>query len=115
MAWKKKNGHWEYEGSPDGISFVEEAKNLARPPADDGDYWGNWVYRKEPDLLVHKQHNYEVPTSRDEVPDSDEFVDWLAQLREKTWITSQDLGDFIRAFDYVRGLRWLRPLANTKG
>jgi hypothetical protein len=39
-----------------------------------------------------------------------EFIEWLAQLSEKSWMTSLRLGNFLEAIDEIMSLRSLAQM-----
>jgi len=72
--------------------------------------WGSWKYNKRHHMLVGTLGSnypagatYEIALSRCHT--SAQKCDWLAQVAEKTWATSEILGDLVRALDATVGLR----------
>jgi hypothetical protein len=78
-----------------------------------GQKWGDWTLdvrtaksytlvldspdRKDPDH--HHHHHYEIPI--DEITRSAQMLDWIFQLRMKTWVTNDIMGDLLSAFQDI--------------
>lgn len=66
--------------------------------------WGRWTFNAETACLetdVHPGLVYQVRV--DEMNTSAEILDWLFQLEEKSWVTSENLGDVVRAVADIIG------------
>lgn len=74
-----------------------------------GDTWGSWKYDAVRKVLIleRKSRNwYEVDLELCKT--KTEIISWLLQLKDKTWITSTNLGNLIMALDDVLKLRKLK-------
>lgn len=58
--------------------------------------WGPWYFDPKMIVLVHMD-GYEIDLEKCDT--SAEILDWLAQLRGKSWVTPTDLGNLMIAFD----------------
>jgi hypothetical protein len=70
--------------------------------------WGHWrLNPKDPLCLEYLEHPgddhwlYYVDLERCRT--SAEVLDWLCQVSQKTWATSEDVGDLLRALDHLAG------------
>jgi hypothetical protein len=65
----------------------------------DGSRWGDWHLDARALLLVLKRdrHRYEIDLA--DITDSAHMLDWIFQLRGKTWATNDIIGDLVSAFD----------------
>ena len=64
--------------------------------------WGHWQLNGMALEYLEDGHwRYEVDLERCRT--SAQILDWLCQLAEKTWITSADLGDLVRALNHLGG------------
>jgi len=64
-----------------------------------GTRWGDWWLDAETPSLVldyGREGRYAVPL--DEMVDSAHMLDWIFQLRIKTWVTNDVMGDLLTAF-----------------
>jgi hypothetical protein len=58
--------------------------------------WGNWKYNADhPPSIDHQLHRYEIVLA--EIQSTEQLGDWLLQLGGKQWITTEDLGNLVRA------------------
>jgi hypothetical protein len=59
--------------------------------------FGNWKFNKQNLTLAHsgKGRGYEV--ALEECTTSAEALDWIFQVESKTWASTEDLGDLVRA------------------
>ena len=60
--------------------------------------WGKWRFEDNLTLIHSDAEFYEVDLER---MSSWEMLDWSMQLEGKNWITSEDLGDFVRALNDI--------------
>ena len=64
--------------------------------------WGDWQLHADSErssytlLLESGLHHYEVRI--DEITDTAKMLDWIFQLRMKTWVTNDIMGDLLSAF-----------------
>jgi hypothetical protein len=72
-------------------AFADEPKPLH------GDTWGNWWYDQKNRVLEHRKERYYVILN--ECGNSARVLDWIAQIKLKTWATAKDLGDLVTALD----------------
>lgn len=68
--------------------------------------WGRWTLNPsnaclETDITVSGGPIYQV--SVDDMKDSASILDWIYQIEEKTWASSQDVGDLVRAIVEILG------------
>jgi hypothetical protein len=64
--------------------------------------WGKWILNFDgPPSLDYggATWRYEIVLSR--VTNASDMLDWIFQLREKTWMTPQDMADLLEAFDDI--------------
>ena len=62
--------------------------------------WGRWTFNPrnaclEIEIVAGHGVEYQVPA--DELKSSARILDWIYQLRDKTWATSADIGDLVQA------------------
>lgn len=57
--------------------------------------WGRWT--KDDHWLVFDKDGRDYPVDLTEMTNPVETLDWIRHIAGKTWVTSQDLGDFVRA------------------
>ncbi len=73
-----------------------------------GDYWGRWKLNGAGDRWsLDIQHYYIL---LDEIHTNAEMNDWIFQLAGKTWVTAEDLGNLVLAFEDI-----FEPQANLCG
>lgn len=68
--------------------------------------WGRWKLDLERLVLIDSHpsgYGYEIDIEK--CTTSAEVLDWLAQMRTKTWVNTEDLGDLIVAFDDILSLQ----------
>ena len=63
--------------------------------------WGSWKYDPECNALVYQDSDYFIEITR--INSCFNLVDWLLHLKEKTWVTNDDLADFLTAVDDLSG------------
>lgn len=65
--------------------------------------WGGWTFNTTNACLEHPMGTspYQVPV--DEMTTSAEILDWIFQIEEKTWASSQVIGDFVAAIADILG------------
>jgi hypothetical protein len=63
--------------------------------------WGRWTYDpKRLALYYIDDRGFEIYEIRlDECNTSAEILDWIAQINTKTWASSQDIGELVKALD----------------
>jgi hypothetical protein len=99
-TWAKPHGHWEWLSADE----VEVVGDLApQPPADDGDFWGPWIFHRKALELEYRGGHYFVDLAR--CRSSAEVLDWIAQVSGKAWITREDVGYFVEALDDLLDLQ----------
>ncbi|MBN9616128.1 MAG: hypothetical protein J0G35_11210 [Acidobacteriales bacterium] len=67
-----------------------------------GRTWGDWKLDTEShtlDLYMNGGILYSVQLTG--ITDSAQMLDWIIQLREKTWITNDHIGDLVSALDHI--------------
>jgi hypothetical protein len=69
-----------------------------RRPVAHGMIWGDWQLASDSFTLVLQsgRHHYEVDL--EDITDSAKMLDWIFQLRMKSWVTNDIIGDLISAF-----------------
>ena len=92
------------EGERDGGEFFANVASRVKARKlypSEGDRWGNWEFAADTLHLLYKQpggrEQYNIPLRG--ISDSAEMLDWVFQVRMKTWISSKDIGDLVQAFD----------------
>ena len=64
--------------------------------------WGNWTLNTNTGCLEHQAGGpYELPVY--EMTNSAEILDWVFQIEEKTWASSEDIGDLVTAVREIIG------------
>jgi len=59
--------------------------------------WGAWYLSKnKKDIVINRQYVYAIPLERIK---SEGPINWLAHMREKTWLERGDLEDFMQSLD----------------
>lgn len=78
----------------------------------DGTRWGRWWFAADTHSLVleGERGSEEYAIARDEITDSAHMLDWIFQLRMKTWVTNDIIGDLTSAFQDI-----FRPQATLCG
>lgn len=61
--------------------------------------WGNWELRVEIMCIEHSVNGYQI--SLDECLTSAQVLDWIFQMRAKTWVTPEEMANLLDAFDDV--------------
>jgi hypothetical protein len=108
--WTKPHGHWDLTSpsAAERFAFVSVGDLLAagdRPPAADGDHWGPWVYRQQTAELSYADR-YSIDLERCRT--SAQVLDWVVQLRHKSWTTAADIGALVAALDDLLDLQATR-------
>jgi hypothetical protein len=79
---------------------VIHVRDLPLPTAPaDGARWGVWVYDAAQQLLRYDQEDtfpYEIDLDRSRTGAA--CAGWLMHMSQKRWITTEDLGNLVRAF-----------------
>jgi hypothetical protein len=65
--------------------------------------FGEWMFKHSERALVHIFFRYEI--SIDRCRTGEEILDWLGHMLEKTWVTSDTIGDLAVALDEIVGLQ----------
>ena len=67
----------------------------------DGARWGDWHLEVgNLTLVLRSGHdNYEIDL--EQINDSAQMLDWIFQLRTKTWVTNDIIGDLLSAFQDI--------------
>ena len=63
--------------------------------------WGKWKLNPNNACLEIDNGAYQVPV--DEMTDSASILDWIFQISEKTWATSEDVGNLAKAISDILG------------
>jgi hypothetical protein len=61
--------------------------------------WGNWKLDRTAQTLDHAVESYFVPLG--DMRSAAAMLDWIFQLQQKTWVTPQDISDFLEALDDI--------------
>jgi hypothetical protein len=70
-----------------------------------GTTWGDWTLETGDSVLVldtkieGMRHHYEIELWK--ITDSAHMLDWIFQLRMKTWVTNDVMGDLLSAFQDI--------------
>jgi hypothetical protein len=68
--------------------------------------YGRWRFDEERLVLVDTGANgYGYEIDLEKCTTSAAVLDWIAQMRTKTWINTEDIGDLVEAFDRLIGLQ----------
>ena len=90
----------KHEFSPIGaVEFFSEDDDL-QPPKH-GRRWGNWTY--DGPSLMHQRSGYEVDLDR--CVDAATTMDWILQVADKNWRTTDDIGNLVLALYRTVGYR----------
>lgn len=63
--------------------------------------WGRWTLNPNNACLETQNPTYQIPV--DEMTSSASILDWIFQIQEKTWASSQDVGDLVEAVADILG------------
>jgi len=110
LAWRKPKGHWDLTCS---VTDVDHGHTLGhgpdRPPHDEGDSWGPWIYSRRLNTLTYRGPanglDYEYEIDLDRARTSAGVMDWVAHLQEKPWLSDEAVGQLVRAMDDIVGIR----------
>ena len=92
---------WDQQCRRYGDVAKDIIHDMIHPPT----AWGAWRHDAERGVITHASSiGYEVPVS--EITTADSLVDWIFQLQGKTWLTDEDMRQFLAAIDDL-----LRPQA----
>ena len=61
--------------------------------------WGNWRLKVDNLTLEHKDGKYYVDL--ESVVSSAELADWIFQISMKSWASTEDVGNLVRALDAI--------------
>jgi hypothetical protein len=70
-----------------------------------GTTWGDWTLDTPDSVLVldtkieGMRHHYEIELWK--ISDSAHMLDWIFQIRMKTWVTNDVMGDLLSAFQDI--------------
>lgn len=99
LGWRKRQGHWNLVCTED-VSAHTCLHTLGdipeRPPHEDGDFWGPWVWRKRYNVLVYTAQNYEIDL--DSIMTREQKYSWIIHMANKVWVTQEALGHLVHAF-----------------
>lgn len=74
----------------------EQIPCIRSVPVNKANRWGGWRTKCHGSILYHCDYKgYEV--NLDEITDSASCLDWIMQISNKTWFSTQDVVDFIAA------------------
>jgi hypothetical protein len=65
--------------------------------------WGNWMFDTKHFVLTHRRSGYSIHLA--DCRDAAEVLDWIAQVRGKTWAGAHDVNDLVEALDEILGLQ----------
>jgi len=88
-------------GTVDARGLIEGLDETPMPTH--GDTWGNWWYDQKNRVLEHRTSHYYVILKQ--CGNSANVLDWIAQIKDKSWATAKDLGDLVTALDDILGLQ----------
>jgi hypothetical protein len=64
----------------------------------DKQQWGRWIFNANNLTLVQSENTwYEIDLET--ITDSAEMLDWIFQMAQKSWVSTEDLGNLIRGFE----------------
>jgi len=78
---------------------VLESDNIAPPQP--GHRWGGWIYNGN--YLTHQYPHYEIDLER--CVDAATTLDWVLQVADKSWCTTDDIGHLFLALVRTVGYR----------
>ena len=70
--------------------------------------WGSWHFDPRTLTLISEPSGYWVPIR--DCWDHQSVLRWIAHVRQKSWCTPEDLGQFVAALDDLVGLQDVIPL-----
>jgi hypothetical protein len=65
--------------------------------------WGNWRFDAKHFVVAHRTSGYWIDLAS--CTTSAQVLDWITQVRGKTWSKAQDVIDLIEALDDILGLQ----------
>lgn len=105
----KKQSEKKRKNHPDRYGDGQIFWRVDAPKPEHGDTWGWWKYDAERKVLTLQRksgHWYEI--NLESCRTKAEVIDWLIQLKDKTWMTSANLGNLVMALDDILKLRKLK-------
>jgi hypothetical protein len=105
-----------FDGAPCKTSLDSPARSLEdfEVVEVEGDLnFGEWIFKNSGRELVHKFFPYEI--SIDKCRTGEEILDWFGHMLEKTWVTSDTIGDLVVALDEIVGLQIVDKLKLADG
>lgn len=63
--------------------------------------WGSWTLNPNNACLETRNGTYQIPVNQ--MTNSASILDWIFQFSEKTWASSQDVGDLVEAVTDILG------------
>jgi hypothetical protein len=66
-----------------------------------GSTWGNWTLDAEVLVLSLRDGRSTYEIDLEDITDSAHMLDWIFQIRMKTWSTNDTIGDLISAFQDI--------------
>ena len=90
-SYKPESGFWD----------LSELRAVPKMIPRHNDYWGRWVYNEKNLTLYYNPeegksgYDYEVDLER--IHNNQNLVDWLTQLYDKNWTTTEDIGNLFSA------------------
>jgi hypothetical protein len=97
-TWESKG---DANGAMDAAELIDRLNEMPSPQH--GDTWGNWWYDQKNKVLEHKTSRYYVILKQ--CVNSANVLDWIAQIKNKTWASAKDLGDLVTALDDLLDLQ----------
>ena len=67
--------------------------------------WGNWIYRPSTHTLEYRDGPRRYEIDLESCTQSSEVLDWVAQITQKRWSSSKDIGDFVQALNELLALQ----------
>jgi len=105
----KKQSEKKRKNHPDRYGDDQIIFQLDYPKPEHGDTWGWWKYDAKRKVLILERksgHWYEI--SLELCRTRAGVINWLIQLKDKTWMTSANLGNLVMALDDILKLRQLK-------
>lgn len=107
MDYRERVKKWEQSlnRGPAGVIHVAEFARKPCPKPKDGDTWGDWKYDAKTLVLVYRANTNEYPIDLERCVTASSVLDWIGQLNEKTWASTECMGHLARALDDLLDLR----------
>ncbi len=69
-----------------------------------GKRWGRWEYVADNlTLAFHSPKGFTYEVDLERATNSFGILDWILQISQKVWATTEDIGNLVRAFDELAG------------